>query len=132
MAVDTWKGAQPYKYSVFSIWSDDDDDDLHFYTIIFQATCKVVQSHEQKKENYKLCKQDLNLKIENDVYYHFLVKTKLVWLYKVSSRSKTGTWVMLKGHIPQRVTIWATFKDVFRQLVGESSIIAFVKKLEDV
>lgn len=37
MAVDTWKGAQPYKYSVFSIWSDDDDDDddLHFYTIIF-------------------------------------------------------------------------------------------------
>ena len=73
MAVNTWKGAQPYK---FSIWSDDDDDDLHFYTIIFQATCKLVQSHEQKKENYKLCKQDLNLKIENDVYYHFLVKTK--------------------------------------------------------
>ena len=50
MAVDTWKGAQPYKYSVFSIWSDDDDDDLHFYTIIFQATCKLVQSHEQKDQ----------------------------------------------------------------------------------
>lgn len=50
MAVKTWKGAQPYKYSVFSIWSDDDnDDDLHFYTITFQATCKLVQSHEQKK-----------------------------------------------------------------------------------
>lgn len=56
MAVNTWKGAQPYKYSVFSIWSNDDDDDLHFYTIIFQATCKLVQSYEQKKENYRLCK----------------------------------------------------------------------------
>lgn len=48
MAVNTWKGAQPYKYSVFSIWSDDDDDDLHFYTIIFQATCAVAWTKKGK------------------------------------------------------------------------------------
>ena len=32
---------------------------------------KLAGSCEEKKENYMLCKYNLNLKIENDFYYNF-------------------------------------------------------------
>ena len=37
--------------------------------------CGVVR---RKKENYTLCKFNLNLKIENDTYCNFQVKTKSI------------------------------------------------------
>ena len=45
---------------------DKDDDDLYLNTIIFYAT--TLWGHMKKKENYMLCKYNLNLKIESDIY----------------------------------------------------------------
>ena len=41
-------------------------DDLYLNTIIFYAT--TLWGHMKKKENYVLCKYNLNLKIESDIY----------------------------------------------------------------
>ena len=35
-----------------------------------------MESCEGKKENYMLCKFNLNLKVENNTYYNFYVKKK--------------------------------------------------------